>query len=306
MTLEGTNLHYREMLRKVTLLRDVLDGPSVDEAMAAYRASFGADSPPDEKHMAELFHVAFGFLSGFGHREAAARVGKRYLELWPGNLSMDYLLKAVKGEEGLDRSPAEYITEHFDAFAAGFDAQLVGALGYDIPEKIAAAVRAAGPVGKLFDTVDIGCGTRLCGPLLRSCSKSLTGVDLSSRMIEQAAKRTIYDELVCEELITYLERSPQRFDLIVGADVMIYFGDLTVPFAAAAKALRPGGLFALSTESLADGTYKLLHSGRFAHTTNYVRRMAEAAFVEHSRIETTSRLEAMARVPGEIFIFRRR
>ena len=176
-----------------------------------------------------------------------------------------------------------------------------------MPEKLAALVREASPGERLYDIVDAGCGTGLCGPLVRSLARRLTGIDLSSKMLDQAAKRGLYDVLVCEELIAALDRFPGEFDLAVAADVLIYFGDLGPLFAAVAAAVRPGGLFAFSVETLADpGAYRLLPSGRFAHTPSYVRSNMGREFVELARTETTIRQDASQRVPGDLFLFRRR
>jgi predicted TPR repeat methyltransferase len=306
VALDPTNFRYRELLRKVTFLQDVLGGASVEAATAAFRAAFEEGKAPDDKEIAELYHFAFGFFSGFNQPEAAARVGKRHLELWPDNQSMAYLLRAVGGDAALARSPAAYITEHFDAFAAGFDEQLVGVLGYDLPEKIVEAVRTVAAPAHLYDVIDAGCGTGLCGPLLRPWARTLVGVDLSAKMLEQAARRDIYDSLVCEDLITFLLRSAGRFDLMLAADVFIYLGDLAEPFAAAAQALCPGGLLAFSTERLAEGTFQLQPSGRFGHSPDYVRQQASESFAELACLETTIRLERTARVPGQIFVLRRR
>ena len=86
-------------------------------------------------------------------------------------------MKAVNGASDVDRSPSDYIVEYFDSFAEGFDAKLVGVLGYDVPEKICSVIRTSAPAEVLYDAVDIGCGTGLCGPLLRPFAKKLTGVD---------------------------------------------------------------------------------------------------------------------------------
>ena len=246
--LDAANSHYHRMTRKSSFLRAALHGESMDVAIADFKNSFRAGETYTEKELVDMFNSAFSMLSGFGHLEAAARVGRKQLELWPSNPSVNYLLKAVTGDAGLDRSPPEYVVEHFDAFAGGFDAQLVDALGYDIPEKLGAAVRELTAEGKLYDTLDAGCGTGLCGPLLRPMSRELTGVDSSSKMLEQAERRGIYDTLACEELTAFLSRSAARFDLVMAADVMIYFGDLGPIFYGAASALRPGGLLAFSTE----------------------------------------------------------
>jgi predicted TPR repeat methyltransferase len=219
---------------------------------------------------------------------------------------MEYLLKAVEGTTEIDHAPAAYLAEHFDAFADGFDAQLVGVLGYDIPEKLCAAVQAATPAGHRYDVLDAGCGTGLCGPRLLPCARTLTGVDLSPRMLAQAAKRGLYGELVCEDVTSHLLRSANRFDLVVAADVMIYLGNLEPFFKAAALAIRPGGLLAFSTETQEDGTYRLLPSGRFSQSEAYVRGLAAPAFVEEACLATTIRWEADRRLPGQIFVLRRR
>jgi predicted TPR repeat methyltransferase len=304
--LDPANPFYREMLRKVTFLRDVLDGPSVDAAIAGYRSSLAPGSAATDRELRELFEALFAFLSAFGHREAALRLGRKHLELWPDSPWMPYLLQAVKGESGFDRSPPGYVAEHFDAFAAGFDAQLVGALGYDIPEKIVSALQAAGALGTPGDVVDAGCGTGLCAPGLRPFARTLTGVDLSPRMLELAAKRGGYDELACADLNDFLRRAPARFDLMVAADVLVYVGDLTAFFSAAAVALRPGGWLAFSTEREEQGTYRLRPSGRFGHAAAYVRGAAGGRFVEVACQETTIRLETTFRLPGQLFVFRRR
>ena len=256
--LDPANAHYRQMARKTCFTRDALQGLPIDDAIAHYRTSFAAGESSSEKDLMELLHSSFSVLSGFGHTEAALRVGRKHIELWPANLSWTYLMSAVAGDQTIDRSPPEYVVEHFDSFAEGFDAQLVGALGYDVPQKICAAVRSLTVAGRLHETLDAGCGTGLCGPLLRPISQTLTGVDLSPKMLAQAARKGIYDMLACEELTAFLRRSEGRFDLMVAADLTIYFGDLTPLFAPATTALKPAGLFAFSTELWNGAGYRLL------------------------------------------------
>jgi len=303
--LDGDNPRFRDLLRQACFLREVFEGRPIEPALAAYRESALA-RVPTEHDLVELSYRTFNTLAGFGHVEAASRLGRKHLELWPDSPSMKYLLEAVHGTSGVDRSPPSFIAEHFDAFAEGFDAQLVGMLGYDLPEKLCAAVQAATPPGRRYDALDAGCGTGLCAARLVPLVRTLVGVDLSPKMLIQAAKRDIYDELVCADLMAFLDRGEGRFDLVVAADVMIYFGNLAPFFAAAARALRPGGLLAFSTEFAPEGNYQLRPSGRFAHSVAYVRGLAGTAFEEQACLSTTLRWEATARVPGQIFVFRRR
>lgn len=303
--LEPGNRHHREMRRKSAFLRDALLCENIDDALANYRRSYPASKSIPGEEIKNLFHSAFSILSGFGHLEAAARVGRKYFELWPDCPALRYLFSAVTAEKTFDRSPPECVAEQFDAFAEGFEKQLVRVLGYDVPAKLCSLVREMTPAGKLYDTLDAGVGTGLCGPHLRSISWTLAGVDLSSKMLEQAEKKKTYDTLVCEDLISFLQRSATQFDLIVAADVLIYFGDLAPLFSAVGKALRPGGLFAISTELLSGEGYRLLPSGRFAHAPEYVSSQAGQHFAEVLRKETTIRLEANKPVAGAMYIFRR-
>jgi predicted TPR repeat methyltransferase len=308
------NAQYRRMVRSTRFVLDVLEGAAVDDALATYRASVAASGAGStsaggavDANLAELFEGTCGLLGSFGHAGAALRASRKRLELWPGSASARYLLQAIVGEAGIDRTPPKYIVESFDAFAPGFDAKLVGALGYDVPEKLCAAIQRATTPGPAHDVLDAGCGTGLCGPLLRPLARAggLWGADLSSKMLERAAGRGVYDTLVREELTALLGRSTGRFDLVVAADVLIYFGDLAPVFAVAATAIRPGGILAISTERSDGDGFRLRASGRFAHAPAYVRAVAHPAFREASRIETTIRLEASERLAGDLFLFRR-
>jgi predicted TPR repeat methyltransferase len=125
--------------------------------------------------------------------------------------------------------------------------------------------------------LDAGCGTGLCGPLLRPYARQLSGVDLSSGMLRKAQARQVYDHLIMGELTAYLEGLAERYDLIVSADTLVYFGDLRPVIAAAARALRPGGLLVFTVERAGAGDrasdgFSLRYHGRYCHAEEYVRR----------------------------------
>jgi len=111
-------------------------------------------------------------------------------------------------------------------------------------------------------------------------SKELVGVDLSPKMIEQARRHQLYDDLQAVELVEYMRRVHSRFDLIVSADTLVYFGDLSEVLDAAAAALRSHGIFAFSLEDLesdAERGYQLNGSGRYSHRRDYVTETAKKA-----------------------------
>lgn len=303
--LDPTNPRFAAMERKLRFIRQILEGDSVELAIQSFRGESPLNGSARDSELRDIMEKAFGLLAGFGHAEAALRVGRKSLELWAPQPTIAYLIRALEGGHDAPRSPEDYIVEHFDRFADQFDAQLVGQLGYDIPQKLCALLAPQLDGRPLDDVLDAGCGTGLCGPYLRPLARRLTGVDLSSKMLVHAAKKGCYHRLVCQDLVRFLGQSQRSYDLIVAADVMIYFGDLGPLLSSCAYALRPGGLLVFSTESHDGDGYRLQPSGRFSQAPDYVQRSACPEFTLISSMPTTIRLEATERVPGRLFIFRR-
>lgn len=304
--LDSENAHYRRMLSDCTFMQGALEDGTIDQAISDFRHSVEVQGGEPQTELRKVLEAALGMFSGFGPIDAALRVGEKHLELWPGNEEIAYLLRALRADPKVDHSPTDYLVKHFDAFAETFDKQLVDRLDYDVPAKILSELQILLPAEGTLDVLDAGCGTGLCGPLLRKFARSLTGIDISPKMIEMARKRGIYDKLYCGELVASLDGLRKSFDLIVAADVAIYFGELAPLFASAAKALRTKGLFALSTELHAGDGYSILPSGRFAHASEYVLDVAKSFFEPATCIETTIRLHANRRLAGNIFVFRAR
>ena len=97
-------------------------------------------------------------------------------------------------------------------------------------------------------------------------------------------------------------------DSIVAADVLVYFGKLGPLLANFAALSAPGAPLIFSceraTEEEAPDGWRLLPSGRFAHTKGYV--LAEAAAAGYHLIayqEITPRYEKNEPVRGHLFTF---
>ncbi|HEX4125192.1 MAG TPA: tetratricopeptide repeat protein [Tepidisphaeraceae bacterium] len=210
-----------------------------------------------------------------------------------------------------DRVPAAVVTELFDRYAPRFDEHLRDKLAYRVPEYVAEAVArhkpadAGGGAGGL-DILDIGCGTGLCGALLRPIAKSLTGVDLSPAMIEQAKKRSVYDHLHVGDLLATLASADCQYDAIVAADVLIYHGDLAPIFESALAALRPGGLFVFSIESSQADRYHLQSNRRYGHNRAYIDHLTTIYGWEPIAIQDIAiREEKRQPVAGFLAVLRR-
>jgi predicted TPR repeat methyltransferase len=201
--------------------------------------------------------------------------------------------------------PASSVAGLFDRYADLFDEHLRGKLEYRAPELIVEAVAATKP-DRLLDTLDLGCGTGLCGPLLRPLAKTLHGVDLSAGMVEKARERGVYDHLEAADMLEVMRRSPLSFDLLVAADVLMYVGDLAPTFEAATATLRPGGQFAFSVEAGQGDRYQLRkETHRFTHAKSYVQYLAKIyGFEEESSAEITVRKEAGKPVSAYVVVLR--
>ena len=247
-------------------------------------------------------------LSAAGETERAVAFYRDWLDKEPDNPYARHHLAASLGELP-ERASDAYVEQVFDQFAANFDAQLA-TLKYCAPELVADALRAALPAPSAqFDIADLGCGTGLCGPLLRPWARTLVGCDLSGAMLEHAGARAAYDTLLKAELVQFMAERPGAFDVLVSADTLIYFGELAPVFAAAHAALRPGGTLVFTLESLPDTSpddYQLTESGRFAHTrAGIAARLAAASFAAPTIAPASPRVEGGKPVQGWLLSVRR-
>jgi predicted TPR repeat methyltransferase len=218
---------------------------------------------------------------------------------------LHYALAALGAEPTPAGAPAGYVRALFDGYADEFDTHLVEELKYRGPALVAAALRQAAPTPGQ-DVVDLGCGTGLCGPLLRPLARRLVGVDLSAGMLALARRGGCYDELVEAELVAWLAGQPAAFDCAVAADVLIYLGDLDPALAALRQALRPRGILACTLEATPADGYALKPSRRYGHSVGYLHRLAARHGCTVEAIEpAVLREDAENDVDGHVVVLRR-
>jgi len=215
-----------------------------------------------------------------------------------------FVLASMGAETVPDKAPAGYLTDLFDNYANRFEAELVEILRYRTPELLEQLVLRDSPRAPL-DILDLGCGTGLCGTLMRPMARRLTGVDLSANMLAHARERAVYSDLECLELTDYLERCDAEFDLVISADVFIYLGDLAPVFTGVRRALRPGGRFAFSVEAGDPQEWELAATRRYRHSRPYLERLAAAhGFVVEAMEKDVLRREAGDPVDGHLALLR--
>ncbi|WEF32622.1 tetratricopeptide repeat protein [Pseudoduganella chitinolytica] len=213
-----------------------------------------------------------------------------------------YLLASLGAAPAPQASPAGYVAALFDQYAGRFDRHLVDVLRYRTPALLADVLARQLDGRRDLAILDLGCGTGLCGPLLRPLARHLAGVDLSAGMLAQARELGVYDTLACAELTAYLAHESAHWDVLAAADVLVYIGDLDPVLAAARQALRAGDLFVLSVEALEGEGYALRASGRYAHAAGYVASVAARhGFAVREQVACTLREDSGEPVAGLVF-----
>ncbi|NLX19223.1 MAG: tetratricopeptide repeat protein [Desulfobulbus sp.] len=246
--------------------RDVNDD---DRAITCYRHTLTLCPThlPAARNLAYLYHRS----EQIG---LAIEYYSRVLDQQPEDKAIAYLLAALQGITP-ESAPDEYVRDFFDAYAQDFEHNLVDDLGYDNPRQLYDCLDRSSARRDRFDHgLDLGCGTGLGGLVFQTLTATLDGVDLSARMLDQAAAKGCYSRLHLDSILHHLRSTSETYDLFLATDVFIYVGDLLPVLTAARSISRPAALFCFTTEHLENGTYRLLSTGRFAYSRSYIQDVA--------------------------------
>jgi predicted TPR repeat methyltransferase len=269
-------LVYRE--RQVDALKVAED--YLDQAQSAFEGAI---------HFAMIFnHLAVPDAARHcltkAEKACKTKTQKAKLEFF---LASDGMAKTELDQHGM-------AVELFDQFAKDYDKQLEK-LENNGPSMIFTALEDLQlPKKKNRRVLDAGCGTGLCAGFLRPYAKELHGVDLSVKMLEIAREKGGYDFLARTDLSQIVTYPEGKFDMIVCADVLDYFGALNTVLANLNQILTPGGWLLVTVEHESDTSiprgYKLYPSGRHKHSDDYmVKTLAGAGFpkpklLKHARL----------------------
>ena len=208
----------------------------------------------------------------------------------------------------------DYVSSLFDGYSSRFESELVDVLKYrghfQVYEAFLTAwktkLRSNLTPSSITTVVDLGCGTGLLGELFANDMPwlDIRGVDLSKRMVNIAKGRQtvkqekvsntnhntgakIYSAVANEDAAKYLGTlKAHSVDTIVASDVFIYIGDISKVLEASARCLCEDGLVCFTVESYdtkgheKDNGLRLLASGRFGHSKDYINRIASSSGFE--------------------------
>jgi predicted TPR repeat methyltransferase len=202
----------------------------------------------------------------------------------------------------VDRISDFAVRDAFDRVAANYDDMMLAEIGYRAHGHLRAlASRLPNRVAPPLDILDLGCGTGLAGEQFRDLAQGgrLDGVDISPRMLEQARKRQIYNELILGDFESVLAASGRCYDLVLSSDAIVYLGNLEQTLRGVARRLRPGGIFLFSCEAKTGESWELTEANRFRHSEAYLRTAAvQAGLVWLDHIACIPRLERGLPVQG--------
>jgi len=205
--------------------------------------------------------------------------------------------------------PVGYVRALFDGYAPQFDEALTAGLGYRGPEVLLQAVERAqtGRLSRFARALDLGCGTGLAGVAFHPLCDELTGIDLAPRMLAVAESKGVYKRLIEGDVMQFAvaeKVAGRRYDLILAADVFMYFHDLSA-FRDIAPLLASSGLFAFTVETY-DGDGAILRDTlRYAHGEAHVRDALRAAGLAVVSLDAAStRTEKGVPVPGLVVVAR--
>ncbi len=237
----------------------------IENASKSYRKAIEIRSDYASAH----FNLGISLQKLRRFKEAEEHYNK-VLETRPDDEAARFMLQSLGTSTTPDAAPVEHVRRIFDQCAGTFERILVKDLEYKTPELLFDLVRPY--LTEEMNVLDLGCGTGLGAQLYRPFAKRLIGVDVSSKMLEKAAEKKIYNRL---EVFDILQDwgFPQKFDLIYSSDVFVYFGNLDTIIRSASSYLVYGGIIAFSVERLEDNSmeYRLFPSGRYAHSRTYIQ-----------------------------------
>ena len=241
----------------------------LDESEASYTRAIALK--PD---YAEAHGNLGVMLQELGRLDEAEASYTQAIALKSDHAQAKHMLAALSGETTAT-APLDYVEALFDNYATKFENSLVDNLKYKIPKVIAEMIIKDSKFDLLGSVMDLGCGTGLFGKEIKQFCEHLEGVDLSEKMLGEASKKKIYNELIKEDILAYLSNASLNFDYFISVDVFIYIGDLSDVFRLIKSRNKIGGKLAFSTEIYDGNDFFLEQSGRYSHSKNYIEDLCK-------------------------------
>jgi len=253
-----------------------------------------------QPNMAALLSARLQASLRAGQTAQAERDAQALLAQQPDNPVHQFYLEIARGNTP-PAQPAALVAAVFDDYAVFFDRHSVIQSHYQLPRDVANLIHQWHP-DRRGDVLDLGCGTGLLGVCLGAIEGVLVGVDVSGRMLAQAARHQVYDRFHQVNLLDALQATPgDLYHVITALDVFGFVGELASVIPNAWRILLPGGRFVFScnTDAQDSADYTLHGNYRYTHQSGYVQRLLDqAGFAGVSLEQRVIRTEAGQPVNG--------
>ncbi len=199
------------------------------------------------------------------------------LDFDPDNQEIQHILAALHETNTSLRAPGIYLTHLFDQYAPYYDKHLTEHLRYQAPKALIHLIQEqCQHSNPQWTILDLGCGTGLVGEHVKPLAKKLTGIDISPEMIAAAKQKNLYDALYTDDIDTLLP-TMEMSNLIIAADVLSYYGELTPVFQLCYNNLSEDGLFTFTVEKGSSPDYLLQKTLRYCHSQSYIESALDDA-----------------------------
>lgn len=275
------------------------EGGILDEAAQNYRRALAIKSD----YVAAHFNLGALHMT-LGQTEDALRSFRKAIELNPDLTPAAHMIAVLEGKT-TQSAPHDYIKNLFDHYAYNFENHLIHKLEYTIPTVIFQKFCSllAPDCRKIKHAIDLGCGTGLSGESFSRIADCLSGVDLSEKMLQIAHNKNAYTNLHLGDIVTFLNKSNEFYDLFLATDVFVYIGELEQVFNAVRNRCLPGAHFAFSTEWTDQPGFTLQNSARYAHSREYIKSLCDHFGFRVTLCEKVNlRKDHDLWIPGDIFI----
>jgi len=247
------------------------------------------------------FNLAEMFLS-IGDLNNSKKFFSKTIELDQNHEAANFKKKLLNGKF-TGEFPINYLKNYFNDYAETFEKHLITNLHYSIPIVFSNIINDKYGINYSFKKIlDLGCGTGLCGNQIKNNYQSLTGIDISMEMLKKAKEKSIYSELQCCDIINFLTKTNEKYELIIAGDVLIYIGNLSELFRLCSNVMTENARFIFSIEVEKTKNYSAKLTGRYSHNYNYIKKLTQQnnLMIEFSE-NTKIRKEKNNWVIGKVF-----
>ena len=231
----------------------------------------GFENPALEFRIASVLERLFKS-SKDGKKQALDFV-KGWVKHFPDSVVALHTQDALLGKKSSDKKDIAkaYAEKLYDVFASEYDESM---------KKMQASVIDTAMEmiqDKKFDSaLDLACGTGTFGLKLKQNFKTLLGIDISQKMLDEAQKVDVYDKLEHIPIDDYFQSSNDKFDLIVALEVTGYLDNLSELFDGVKTHIHSDGQFILSIEYPLDkNETQLSVNGRYLYSMEFTKQALE-------------------------------